>query len=159
MRAVCLAFCFALAPLGAAAEPLLVSPSADYAPSSAVADNIKSECKLPAAQSEAVVKELQAAGIPAQVASGGGVPAKGRFLQLRIESAVSAGNAFTGHRKQVTTSAHLYQNGKEIAQAVKTRDSMGGMFAGYRGSCSVLHRCTNALAQDIASWVKSQPGQ
>jgi hypothetical protein len=159
MRAVCLASFFALVPLGVAAEPLLVSPSADYAPSSAVADNIKSECKLPAAQSEAVVNELLATGIPAQVATSGSVPAKGRFLQLRIESAISAGGAFTGHRKQVTTSAHLYQNGKEIAQTSKTRDSMGGVFGGYRGSCSVLHRCTNVLAKDIATWVKSQPAQ
>jgi hypothetical protein len=158
MKATCLALFVAFLPFASFADPLLVSPSADYAASGSVPDNIKAECKLPAAQSEAVVKELVAAGIPAQVAPSGGVPAKGRFLKLQIESAVSAGNAFMGHQKQVTTSAHLFQDGKEISQATKTRDSMGGVFAGYRGSCSVLHRCTNVLAKDVADWVKTQPG-
>ena len=156
MRATCLSLFLALVPFGASADQVLVAPSADYAPSSGVAEKIKSECNLPAAQSEAVVKELVAAGISAQSATSGAIPKTGRYLQLRIESAISAGNAFTGHKKQVTTSAHLFQNGKEVAQTTKTRDSMGGVFAGYRGSCSVLHRCTNVLGKDIADWMKTQ---
>ena len=36
--------------------------------------------------------------------------------------------------------------------------SMGGVFGGYRGACSVLHRCTVTLGKDIADWVKTQPG-
>jgi hypothetical protein len=159
VRIVCLALLVVCVPFASLADPLLVSPSAEYSATASVADNIKTECKLPAAQSESVLKELAAAGIPAQAAANGAVPAKGRFLQLHIESAVSGGNAFTGHQKQVTTSVRLFENGKEIAQTTKTRDSMGGAFAGYRGSCSVLHRCTNTLGKDIAAWVKSQPAK
>ena len=158
MKAVRLALFVALIPFASFADPLLVSPSADYSPSSTVAENIKTECTLPAAQTESVVAALNAAGITAQAAPTGAVPTKGRFLKLEITSAVSAGNAFTGRSKQVTTSAHLFQNGKEVGQTSKTRDSMGGVFGGYRGSCSILHRCTNTLGKDIAAWVKTQPG-
>jgi len=42
-------------------------------------------------------------------ASSGAVPAKGRFLKLEITGAISSGNAFIGHHKQVTTAAHLFQ--------------------------------------------------
>jgi hypothetical protein len=156
MKKTLFALLTVLVPLTASAEGLLVS-SAEYAPTSTVADNIKTECSLPSAQTDSVVKQLNAAGISAQAAGAGEVPAQGRFLKLQIESAVSAGNAFTGHQKQVTTSAELFENGASIAKTVKTRDSMGGVFGGYRSSCSVLHRCTSALGKDIAAWLKSQP--
>ena len=158
MTALRLAFLVALVPFAGFAEPLLVSPSADYAANNSVPDNIKNECKLPSAQTESVLAALTAAGISAQAAPSAAVPAKGRFLKLEITDAISAGSAFVGHKKQVTTAAHLFVNGKEVAQTTKTRDSMGGAFGGYRGSCSVLHRCTNTLGKDIADWVKTQPG-
>jgi hypothetical protein len=153
MKAVCFAWLVALAPLAAAADPLLVSPATYGA---AVADNLK-KCGLPEAQSEAVLKQLAASGVAAQAAATDAVPAQGRFLKLRIESAMAAGNAFTGHAKQVTTSAQLFENGKEIAETTLSRDSMGGAFGGYKSSCNVLRRCALTLGKDIAAWVTSQP--
>jgi hypothetical protein len=153
MKPLCLALLIALVPFAAMADSLSVSPTSYGA---GVADKLK-ECKLSESQSESVLKALSAAGVPAQAASADAVPAKGRFLQLRIESAMSAGNGFTGHHKQVTTSAHLFENGKEIGQTTVSRDSSGGAFGGYKGSCNVLRRCTVTLGKDIASWVKSQP--
>ena len=154
MKSTCLALLIAFVPCAGFAQALVVSP-AGYG--TAVADNIKAECKLSETQSESVLKQLSAAGIPAQAAASDAVPASGRYLQLRIESAMSAGNAFTGHRKQVTTSAHLFENGKEVAQTTLSRDSSGGAFGGYKGSCNVLRRCAIVLGKDIAGWIKSQP--
>lgn len=160
MQALRLALFVALIPFASFAEAvLLVSPSADYAANSSVPENIKTECTLPAAQTESVLAALTAAGIAAQAAPSAAVPAKGRFLKLEITGAISAGNMFIGHRKQVTTAARLFVDGKEVAQTSKTRDSSGGFFGGYKGSCSVLHRCTNTLGKDIADWVKSQPAK
>jgi hypothetical protein len=156
MKALCLALVL-LVPGSALAEALLVSPAAGYG--TAITDNVKTECKLSETQTEAVLKQLQAAGIQAQAASSDAVPAKGRFLQLTIESAISGGNAFVGHRKQVTTSARLFENGKEIAQTTQSRDSTGGFFGGYKGSCNVLRRCATVVGKDIAAWVKTQPGK
>ena len=149
----CLSLLIALVPTASLADALLVSPTATWG--DGVPDNIK-ECQLAASQTEYVLKGLSDAGITAQAAPADGVPAKGRFLQLKIESAISAGNAFVGHHKQVTTSAHLFENGKEIGKTTVSRDSGGGAFGGYKGSCSVLRRCASTLGKDIAKWVKSQ---
>jgi hypothetical protein len=157
MKSACLALLIAFVPCAGFGQALLVSPAAAYG--TAIADNIKAECKLSETQSESVVKYLSAAGIPAQAAASDAVPASGRFLQLRIESAMSAGSAFTGHRKQVTTSAHLFENGKEVAQTTLSRDSTGGAFGGYKGSCNVLRRCAIVLGKDIAGWVRNNPAQ
>lgn len=157
MKSVFLALFVASIPFASFGQSLLVSPVAGYG--TAVADNIKAECKLSETQSEAVLKQLAAAGVPAQAAASDAVPAQGRYLQLRIESAMSAGNAFTGHRKQVTTSARLFENGKEVAQTTLSRDSGGGAFGGYKGSCNVLRRCAITLGKDIAGWVRNNPAQ
>ena len=156
MKSVCLGLLIALVPFASLAESLAVSPAASYG--TGIADNLK-QCGLPATQSESVLKALAASGVAAQAAPADAVPAKGRFLQLRIESAISAGNAFVGHRKAVTTSAHLFENGKEIGQTTLSRDSTGGFFGGYKSSCSVLRRCTVTLGKDIAGWVKTQGTQ
>jgi len=145
-----------LCPLSAFSESLLVSPEAAYASEGGVAENVRNECNLPAAQTEYVLNALSAAGVSASAASDDAVPGKGRFLRLRIESAISAGNAFTGHRKQVTTSAELFENGRSVGEKTFTRNSGGGMFGGYKGSCAVLRRCTKTLGQDITSWVNEQ---
>jgi hypothetical protein len=156
MKVLCVALALVV-PGAALGEALLVSPAASYG--TAITDKVKAECALAETQTEAVLKQLGAAGISAQAAGSDAVPAKGRFLQLRIESAISGGNAFTGHRKQVTTSARLFENGKEIAQTTQSRDSTGGFFGGYKGSCNVLRRCAVVVGKDIASWVKTQPAK
>ncbi len=156
MKSVCLGLLIALVPSAVLAESLAVSPAASYG--AGIADNLK-QCGLPETQSESVLKALAKAGVPAQAAPADAVPPKGRFLQLRIESAMSSGNAFVGHHKAVTTSAHLFENGKEVGQTTLSRDSTGGAFGGYKGSCSVLRRCTVTLGKDIAAWVKTQSTQ
>lgn len=156
MRNLLAGLIIALFPLAASSDTLRVSPEAAYAGDGGVAENIKNECNLPAAQAEYVLNALSAAGVSAEAASDDGVPGKGRFLRLRIESAISAGNFFTGHRKQVVTSAELFQNGRSVGEKTFTRNSGGGLFGGYKSSCSVLQRCTKTLGQDIASWVQEQ---
>jgi hypothetical protein len=154
VKTACLAALLALAPSMAFGD-LLVSPEAGYG--AAVADNIKAECGLPQSQTEAVLAQLAEIGLPAQAASSDAIPVTGRFLDLRIEAAISGGNGFIGHRKHVTTSARLFEDGAQIAQTTLSRDSTGGFGGAYKSSCSVLRRCANALGKDIAAWVKSQP--
>jgi hypothetical protein len=141
---------------GASADPLLVSKTADWANPDGVTENIKTECSLNAYQADSLREKLTAAGIEAAAAESNEVPKTGEFLLVRIESALSAGNAFMGHNKQVTTSAKLYKNGAEVAKTTVTRSSMGGFGGGYKGSCSVLARCAAATSQDIAKWVQEQ---
>jgi hypothetical protein len=46
-----------------------------------------------------------------------------------------------------------------VAQTTLSRDSTGGAFGGYNGSCNVLRRCAIVLGKDIAGWVRNNPAQ
>lgn len=135
---------------------LKMSPTAVYTSPDTIANNIKDECELPVYQAEAVRRELKKLGIAFADAGPGEVPVTGKYLQLGIPAAYSTGSAGIGHRKQITTSAQLFENGKEVAKTSSTRNSMGGFMGGFKGSCSVLQRCADATASDIARWVKAQ---
>jgi len=147
-----------LVPAAALADDvvILVSPAAAFSNPDMIASNVKEECGLPAYQAGVVRRQMESSGLAAKVSDKDEVPGNGRFLLLRVENAMSAGNAFIGHRKQVATSAKLYENGNEIARSVHTRDSMGGFGAGFKGSCAVLQRCADTLAIDITTWLKGQ---
>lgn len=75
------------------------------------------------------------------------------YADIAITSAMSAGNAFIGHAKGMAVSVTLYIDGKQINKTKFSRNSMGGMFGGFKGSCSVLNRTAKVLGMDIAKWV------
>ena len=77
------------------------------------------------------------------------------YANIRIVSALSIGNAFTGHRKSVTVETILYKNGAVLGKKMMTRDSGGGAFAGFKSSCDVLDRTVNTLGSDVVKWLKS----
>ena len=64
------------------------------------------------------------------------------------------GNAFMGHHKYSAARGTLFENGKKLASFEARRQSMGGAFAGYKGSCSVLGRTVKAMGKDVAAWLK-----
>ncbi|WP_223671094.1 hypothetical protein [Kangiella shandongensis] len=78
---------------------------------------------------------------------------KGYVLVLKIRNAMSAGNAWSGHKKQVLITADLLKNGEKVKDFTATRNSMGGVFGGFKGSCDVLQRTVNTLGSDTAIWL------
>ena len=46
--------------------------------------------------------------------------------------------------------------GSRVDEVDFTRNSGGGFGGGYKGSCSVLGRCTKALGKDIAGWLRDR---
>lgn len=77
---------------------------------------------------------------------------RGYSLVVKIENAVSGGNAFLGHHKQVQVRATLYKNGKLIKTKQLSRKSSGGMWGAYKSSCAVLGRTVKTLGSDVAKW-------
>ena len=118
-----------------------------------IAPNIKSECAL----DKRLVENIQAAGAAQniEVVLNGKAGAKGNVLKLKITDAVSAGNAFIGHRKFVVASGELYEGKKKVASFKSARLSGGGFFGGYKSSCAVLGGCTSTMAKDIVQWLKA----
>jgi hypothetical protein len=149
-----LALCL-LTVTAAADEPVYVGKTAPYTDASLVAKNILDECGLPESQMKVLheqAKELGAAIVEDEAAVAAN---KGRVLLVETANAISAGNAFTGHRKQVIVKGRLLENGEEIGNFTAIRGSMGGMWGGYKSSCSVLYRCQTTLAKDIIGWLKN----
>ena len=158
MKRICWALLLVTVPTIALADKsaIAISPAAAYANPGAVANNIREECRLPEYQAEVVRRQIESLGMAVKVVDKDQVPAEGRYLLLRIENAVSSGNAFLGHRKSVVTSVKLFEDGKDVARSTFARDSMGGFGGGFKGSCAVLERCVDTLGSDIKRWLQRE---
>lgn len=137
----------------AAVEPVKVPSSVPYADAGEIAGNIKRECKINDQLSDYIVEYAKEKHIATQTVATTDATMPGRVLVVEISDAVSRGNAFIGHRKETRVRGALYQDGARIGSFRGERDSMGGAFAGFKGSCSVLGRTVKALGSDIAEWL------
>lgn len=147
----------ALAPEIASAQggSLSIQRPVPYSKDGDIARKIREECKIDEQLADFLKEFAGKEGIEVAFSEQPVDPAKGRVLDLRITSAISLGNAFMGHQKSTTVAGTLHENGKQLGSFKARRQSMGGAFAGYKGSCAVLGRTVKVLAQDIASWLKS----
>lgn len=138
-----------------AADTITISSQAQYEDDRVIATNILEECtELGAQFSDSTQKFLEKYGWDVSKTIDEEAGNEGRYLKLEIVDAISAGNAFIGHRKSVAISAELFENGELVDTFSATRDSGGGFMGGFKGSCSVLHRCVNTLGNDVAKWVR-----
>lgn len=156
IRAVAVAVgCLAFAAGFVHAETITMPRAVPYADSADIAKKIKTECtdlqtKLAIFIQESAAKQ----GITVEL-SDDPSKASGKVLQIEIYDAVSEGNPFIGHHKSTKVRGTLIENGQKIASFKAMRQSMGGAFANYKGSCSVLGRTIQALGQDISVWLKN----
>lgn len=137
------------------AQSVQVPRPVPYSEDGDIADNIKTECKLDEQLADFIQKGAKANGVDVQFASGALDKDKGRVLDVRITNVISMGNAWIGHQKGSTAAGTLYEDGKKIGSFKARRHSMGGAFAGFKGSCSVLGRTVEAMGEDIGAWLKN----
>ncbi len=139
-----------------ATDPITMAKPVPYADEAVIAGKIKKECDLQnqlAAYTEEYAREDH--NITVKFADAVQADSAGMVLDVHIRDAVSEGNPFIGHRKSTLVAGKLYRDAELIGSFVGRRNSMGGAFGGYKGSCSVLGRTVKALGKDIADWLKS----
>lgn len=139
----------------AADATVYIGKEAPFTDVSTIKQNIVNECNLPESQIKLLKEQAAAAGVQLVEDESAVAANKGRVLKVEIFNALSQGNAFIGHGKQVTLKGKLFENGTEIGNFTAVRGSMGGAFGAYKSSCAVLHRCQEALAKDIMGWLKN----
>lgn len=151
-----LALCLSASNLafGSNADTIVIGKTAPYSDSNKIQTAILNECRLPEIQADYLEKAMAAEGITVVKTDDPAKTEQGKVLLVEITDALSTGNAFIGHHKRVSIKGRLLDNGKEIGSFTGLRSSGGGAFAGFKGSCSVLDRCTQALAKDINRWLK-----
>jgi hypothetical protein len=148
------AICFGLAAGPALAASVRVASSAPYAEDAEISSKIRTECVQLQTQLPAYTAQFgKEFGVEVALADDVSPRDAGRVLQLEIYEAVSMGNAFIGHQKYSKVRGTLFEDGQEVAGFKGMRNSMGGAFGGYKGSCSVLGRTVKALGKDIAQWL------
>ena len=138
-----------------AEDTIHIGKTAPFTDTTTIAKNILDECNLPESQMQylrEMGKELEVNVVEDEAAV---AENKGKVLLVETFNAISTGNAFSGHKKQVIVKGKLLENGTEIGNFTGIRGSGGGVFGGYKSSCAVLHRCQAALAEDILEWTKS----
>jgi len=147
----------AAAPAAVTTSPMTVFIGRDmsYVDANSISRAVLVECQLPQQGAQLLQSAMRDAGFQPVVDDQAAQAGKGRVLLVQISNAVAAGNAFIGHRKMVEVKGRLLEDGKEVATFAGMRSSMGGAFAGFKGSCSVLGRCLETLAKDISGWMKN----
>jgi len=82
---------------------------------------------------------------------------KSDFLKIEIVDLPKyKKNVWAGRGGQwVTIKGSLLRKGKKTVSFEASRASMGGFMGGYKGTCSLLGRCTKTLGKDIAEWLKN----
>jgi hypothetical protein len=134
--------------------PVILLTVAPYQDEDGIANKVIEECtELGTQLSESTAKYLVDKGMQVQRQPSVDLKSAKQALNVKITSAVSAGNAFIGHRKSVSIRAELYKDGVLVAKTGKTRDSAGGAFGGFKSSCGVLERTVNTLGNDVAKWL------
>jgi hypothetical protein len=154
MRTV--AFLLALGLIGAnaqAADSVTVQRETPFAADALVAGKVKRECTINAELASLLAESAKDMRIDVQLVDEADETTAGRVLVMEIVDADSAGNAFLGHHKSMTVRGKLFEDGKQIANFTARRNSMGGAFGGFKGSCTVLDRTAKALGRDIAEWL------
>lgn len=144
---------FGVGGAGQAAEAIKVPQSVPFSDDAEIAGKIKRECHINDQLGEFIAEYAKEKRLDTQPVAATDKSMPGRVLVVEIKDAVSEGNAFIGHHKATRVRGALYQDGTEVASFKAMRNSMGGFFAGYKGSCSVLGRTVRALGKDIAEWL------
>jgi len=141
----------------ASADAVKIPRDVPYAADARIAENIKRECTdLGDKLAEFLAQYAGEHDVETVAVDHVDPHARGRVLVVEITDAVSGGNAFIGHRKSMSARAELFVDGVSKGDVNFTRDSMGGAAAAFKGSCSVLGRCTKALGRDLAEWLAKQ---
>ena len=140
-----------------AAEPKTISiiENAPYANPELIQENIRNECTDLGVKLSAFTKDyLKKKAWKGELVSG--LSGSGYELSIKITHAVSVGGAMRGHMKSVSILAELFKGGELVDSYETTRESGGGVFGAYKGSCAVLGRCTKVLGKDIAEWLENR---
>jgi hypothetical protein len=135
------------------AEPELVEVKVlraiPFSQGSEVADKIRGECQL-----QTKVPHFLDQYSKRVTLVDGDPGTAGRVLELFIEEVHAPGGGAWSGPKWMAVAGTLREDGRKVAQFTVKRLSGGGMFAGSKGTCSIVGRCAKAIGKDIATWLE-----
>ena len=139
--------------LSISAQSISVPRPVPYAAESDIAGNIKRECAIDVKLADFIAEYANDRHVAVSLIGETSPSLPGRVLVIDIQDAESSGNAFLGHHKSTKVRGQYFEDSKLVGSFKDRRDSMGGMFAGFKGSCSVLGRTVKEIGKDVAEWL------
>ena len=119
-----------------------------------IAKNVLAECNLGTPLSVSVQKYARNFNIKVDRVDNIDKADPDNHIKIEIVSVMSRQRVTTAlahrHAKNVTIKATVFENGKPVHKMERYRSSKGGVFGGFKRSCSVLDRTVNTLGNDVA---------
>lgn len=145
----------ALLPLGAnAADSITIPKRIPFAKGVEVPQAVVAECSLPEKTAQ-FVQEFAGKNMDVRLAENVTSKMPGKVLTMQLTGVKgTSGGAWSG-AKAVAAEGSLYDNGKLVGSFKVIRHSGGGAFGGYKGTCSILGRCSKAVGKDVAEWLRA----
>lgn len=145
---------FAYGTAASAANTLLEVPIT-YHPQASVAPHVKAECKIEDKLSQQIGTMLAKLNRTGDGTVAAGVDTAGAaLLRVQITHVLGVGGGAWSGPKAVTVDVDLLENGKVTRHTHINRWTTGGMWGGFKGTCSLLDRNIAAIAKDLQSWVR-----
>lgn len=150
LGALVVAAAFAASAPAGAAEPVKIVRSIPFAATAQVPPKVRDSCQLGSKLAGFIA---ESAGANVKVVDAAPGRAAGRVLEMEItEVHAPGGGAFSGP-KWMTVKGELFDRGRSIGSFRAKRFTGGGAFGAFKGTCSIIGRCTKALGEDIAKWL------
>ena len=135
---------------GAGDDPIKVARTIDFAESARAPQKVRDECSLQTKVTHFIDEFSDQVTLV-----DGDAGRSGRVLVLEISEVHAPGGGAWSGPKVLGVKGTLQDNGKHVAGFTAKRYSGGGMFGGYKGTCSIVGRCAKAIGKDIARWLES----
>lgn len=133
---------------------LVIPSKVAFAKDCRVNDKVRKECQLEEKTLQ-FIKEFNRSNYSNLVTE---KPASGDYHVLTaeiIEVMGAGGGAWSGAKSLKVKGTLTDSQGKVLGSFEAGRYSGGGAFAGYKGTCSIMGRCTKAIGKDIGIWLSS----
>jgi len=138
----------------AVAGDIQVAATTPFSENGAIREAVKNECQLQTKLPGFVKEFADSYGVDVTLTEKTPSKSKGKVLVLEITGVSGGGGGAWSGAKSVQAKGELFENGKSIGNFTVSRYSGGGMFAAYKGTCSIMGRCVKTMGKDIATWLQ-----
>lgn len=141
---------------GAAAssgEAVAVQRKVPFAPESGVRLAVKKECELQTKVPRFVKQYAPDYGLEVRLVDDLEAADASRKLEIVITS-LEAPESWNDEDAWMLVTGTLYESGRKVGSVQSLRATEGGAFAQFKSSCAIIGRCSKAIGDDLAGWLK-----
>ncbi|MCU7814944.1 MAG: hypothetical protein KZQ89_18330 [Candidatus Thiodiazotropha sp. (ex Lucinoma kastoroae)] len=139
----------------AIADQILINTKTPFAEHAQVREKVKKECQLDTKLPVFIKQFADSDDIQVALQTEPFDMNKGKVLMLEITNVVAQGGGAWSGAKSMSIAGKLYDSGNMIGDFKAMRYSGGGAFGGFKGTCSIVGRCSKALGKDVANWLRN----